>query len=141
MVKRPTFAFNQYRVDFEPSLENAFHRKALLNTQRPALGGFLYDNGSTIYITRKLAGDSLVFEGEIRSTGTKHTVRIKNTGNVIKSTDGEAIQVYNTILRRVMGELRLEQMGRNLYDSASKVRFLFFFCYVLKLFSNFLGPT
>lgn len=120
LIQRPTFEFNQYRVDFEPDIEIAGMRKAFVRQQTESLGGHLFDGQSTIYTTKKLSQELTVFECVSRE-GIKHTMTVKATGNQILMTDGMAVQVLNIILRRAMDGLNMQLVGRNMYDPKAKV--------------------
>lgn len=108
-------------MDFEPDLELLLLRKVFLGQQRELLGGYLYDGGSLIYLTHRLPDDRMEFNVESRE-GLRYKMVIKKTGMVINMTDGMATQVLNVILRRVMDGLKMQLVGRNMYDAANKVR-------------------
>lgn len=41
LIKKPSFEFNLYRVDFEPPVDEDKLRKAFISQQRAVLGGYL----------------------------------------------------------------------------------------------------
>ena len=122
LIKKPSFSFSLYRVDFEPDVGNEKIRKAFVNQQSEYLGGHLYDGGNIIYLTHRLPDKTKEFLVEDRFTQASFKVKIKFTGKVIEDTDAMALMVYNTMFRRVMGGLKMELVGRNLYDALSKVK-------------------
>jgi aubergine len=122
LIRMPNFEFNLYRVDFQPDIELAALRKKFVYVQREYLGGYLFDGQSMIYITRRLDVDVKVFNCESRE-GNKYKMTIKNTGTKIEMTDGMAMQVLNLILRRTMEGLKMQEVGRNLYDPLKKVNY------------------
>lgn len=130
--KKPTFDFNQYRVDFEPVLDQLILRKAFVRRQSGLLGGYLFDGDSLLYLTHRLAEDRMEFEVESRE-GVHYKMVFKKTGMVIKMTDGMATQVLNVILRRLMDGLKMQLVGRHMYDPENMVKnqnyitYLFFF--------------
>jgi len=110
--------FYQYRVDFFPELDDGNLRKALIKKQD--LRGYLYDGASSLYVTRPLHCDPLQLKVETRE-GHEYEITIKKTDNIISMTDVRATQVLNLILRRMMGGLNMQLVGRNLYDAGNLV--------------------
>jgi aubergine len=125
LTRKPDFAFTQYRVDFEPDCDDIKLRKFLVGTQRATFGGFLYDGGSLLYLTRRLPQDEMTFNITTPRDNRKFILKIKHTGNVISMTDSMATNVLNVILRRTMDKLNMQLVGRNLYDPGSRVSFDF----------------
>ncbi|CAO1313617.1 unnamed protein product [Diamesa serratosioi] len=118
LMNRPQFTFTQYHLDFEPEIENARVRGGILNDQKPILGGFIYDRGSTVYLIKPLMDDMNVFNVK-SNDGTEVKMKLKKT-NVIDMCNDSSIQILNTILRRAMAKLDLQLVGRNLYDAVAK---------------------
>ena len=118
MKKLPQLAFTQYRLDFEPEIENSRVRSGILNDQKATLGGFIYDRGSIIYLMKSLPDENTVLNIKTRD-GTDVKIKLKQT-NVIEMSNDSSIQILNTILRRAMGKLNLQLVGRNLYDAIAK---------------------
>jgi aubergine len=120
LIRKPEFEFNLYRVDFFPSLELAPLKKRFIYEQREIFGGYLFDGDSLIYLTRRLDSEKKEFECESRE-GEKYRMVVKNTGTKIEMTDGMAMQILNLILRKTMDGLKMQEVGRNLYDPENKV--------------------
>ena len=120
--KKPSFSFSLYRVDFEPEVGNEKVRKSFVNQQSEYFGGHLYDGGNIIYLTHRLQDVAKEFSVEDRFTKELYIVKIKFTGQVIEDTDPMALMIFNTMLRRAMEGLKMELVGRNLYDARSKVK-------------------
>jgi aubergine len=120
MVRKPTFAFTLYRVDFEPDFEIEGLRKAFVGRQREYLGGYLFDGQNMLYLTRRLPDDLVTFQVESRE-GQEYKMTIKYTGTQIDMTDNRASQILNIILRRTMDGLQMQLVGRNMYDAGNKV--------------------
>lgn len=118
LMSRPQFAFTQYRIDFEPQIENSRVRSGIINDQKPTLGGLIYDRGSTLYLIKSLPDNNTVLNVTIRD-GTEVKIKLKKT-NVVNMTDDLSFQILNIILRRAMGKLNLQLVGRNLYDAVAK---------------------
>jgi aubergine-like protein len=119
----PQFEFNLYRVDFDPQIQIDKLRKRFIYEQREFFGGYLFDGQNMIYVTRNLGVDVKVFNCESRE-GEKYKMTIKNTKKKIEMSDGMAMQVLNVILRRTMEGLKMQEVGRNLYDPLNKVRLI-----------------
>lgn len=74
-----------------------------------------------IYANRRLENDTTVLKVESRESVT-YTLTIKNTFAKIEMTDAMVTQVLNIILRRTMDGLKMQQVGRNMYNPLNKVR-------------------
>ena len=118
LMKKPQLAFTQYHLDFEPEIENSRVKNGILSDQKATLGGFIYDRGSTVYLVKSLPDDITVLDVKIRD-GTEVKIKLKKT-NVISMNSDSSIQILNTILKRAMGKLKLQLVGRNLYDAVAK---------------------
>lgn len=118
IMTRPQFAFTQYHVEFEPAIENSRVKSGILSDQKPKIGGFIYDRGSTIYTINPLREDTTILNVTIRD-GTELRIKLKKT-SVVPMTSDTSFQILNTILRRAMGKLNLQLVGRNLYDAIAK---------------------
>lgn len=108
-----------YHVDFSPEIEAASFRNALLVRQRPILGSFLYDRGSSIYTVRQLPNE----ETEIVTRDREEReilIKIKRVG-VISPLEGRCIQVQNIIMRKALNALRLQLIGRDHFDAEARV--------------------
>lgn len=112
------FKFTLYRVDFEPEVDEVAVRKRLINEMKPQLGAYVFDGQNMIYLTHKLP------ETEIKYVCHDGVTRLKAraTGQEIHATDRMALQIYNLILRRTIGALKLERIGRNMYDPKATVK-------------------
>lgn len=115
------FEFQQYRVDFIPNIDIAIVRKALIREHEKVLGGYLYDGDATIYLTKSLQKESMDFAGKLKD-GSLVKITIKNTPSFITATDSRVMQLLNLILRRAMGGLNLQLVGRNLFDAAAAIK-------------------
>lgn len=116
--KKPEWALYQYRVDFSPTLELRGLRNRMIFEQKKTLGGYLFD-GTVLYITRKLPLETTEFMSKDRDGNPIQTI-VKFVALVSMNT-ASAIQVLNLILRRAMDGLKLQLVGRNLFDAAAKI--------------------
>lgn len=124
----PTWRIFQYRVDFQPDVEDIRHRRYLLS--RLNLGGFLFD-GTMIFITEKIDDSDEIVEKTVqgRDNDTNYRVIFKLTA-LVSHLESAMIQVLNLILRSAMKGLNLQTVGRNLYDPLAQV-----ICWFLLVFA------
>lgn len=121
LIRKPTFEFTLYHVDFEPNVDILPLRKAFIGQQREYLGGYLFDGQNMIYLTRRLPDDLVTIQVTSRE-GQTYKMTIKYTNVKIEMTSDMAMQVLNLILRRTMEGLKMQLVGRNLYDAGNKVK-------------------
>ncbi|CAO1306056.1 unnamed protein product [Diamesa serratosioi] len=115
------FVFQQYYVAFIPDVEIPIVRKALIREHKKVLGGYLYDGVSTIYLTKSLEKDTTDFAGKLKDDSLVK-ITVKKTMSLITATDGRVLQLLNLILRRSMEGLKLQLVGRNLYDAGAVIK-------------------
>lgn len=118
LIKKPHWRLQKYRVDFAPNIELEGLRKRLILEQKPTFGGYLFD-GTMLYLTVKLPDLVTNFMSKDRDDNPIQ-MTVKHVGDV-SMTSSESIQVLNLILRRAMGALKLQLVGRNLFDAAAKI--------------------
>lgn len=123
LMQKTNFEFKLYRVDFEPEVELALLRKRFVRNHKDTFGGYLFDGGNMLYLTRRLPEDSMHFLDESRE-GQRYEMKVTDTGKTISTTDSMAMQILNIVLRRAMDGLHMELVGRNMYDPLNKVSFL-----------------
>lgn len=121
LAKQPNWNIYQYRVDFMPEVMDSRARNRLIATQRPMLGGYLFD-GTQLFITRSLDSETVtkvipLREGEQENS---YTVTIRLT-RMVAMSETQSLQVLNLILRRAMDGLHLETVGRNKFDPDAAV--------------------
>lgn len=117
---KPGMKFRQYRVDFQPDVEDIRIRKALIYQNNEKLGAYIYDGQNLVYVTRQL--ETTEFLNETRE-GTKHKVIFKDVNVEIEFTTAMGVMVLNTILRRSMDGLKLQLVNRNLFDPKNPIDF------------------
>ena len=111
----------QYRVDFNPELEDVRLKKALLRRERTRIGGNLFD-GTMIFTCKRITISEITTTYETGADRVESTVQIKfREVGVVSRTDQRMLQIYNLILRRAMDGLKLSLLGRNYYDSNAAV--------------------
>ncbi|EDW02946.1 protein piwi [Drosophila grimshawi] len=116
---RPQWRIIHYHVNFEPEIAVVRVRCGVLSQHAPALGtGYLFD-GMQLFTTKKFEQDVTVLKATSKQ-GVDYTITIKSVG-IISSVEPRFLQVLNLILRRSMKGLKLEQVGRNLFDPHARV--------------------
>lgn len=120
LMKKPLWCIYQYRVDFKPDVEDIRHRRYLLHQLK--FGGFLFD-GTRMFIVAKISNADDVIEKCVkgRDNDTVYRIIFKFT-SCISMLEAQSIQVMNLILRSAMKGLKLQQVGRNLFDPWAEVR-------------------
>ncbi|EDV32449.2 uncharacterized protein Dana_GF14047 [Drosophila ananassae] len=115
----PEWRIVHYHVEFEPPIENIRVRMGILSDQSKFLGaGYLFD-GMQLFSVRKYPQDLTVLRVKSK-LGTDYTITIKFVG-FISTSETRFLQVLNLILRRSMKGLKLELVGRNLFDPHAKI--------------------
>lgn len=108
---------SQYRVDFEPEIDVTQTKKNLLNANKAAIGSRYIFDGASMYLTQKF--DPMTIHTTYNNNPMKITIRW--TG-CVESDDHAAFQLFNLIFREAMEGLKLQNVRRDLYDPAAKVR-------------------
>lgn len=121
MLAKSDWDIFQYRVDFNPDIEDTRLKKALLRRQKAEIGGNLFD-GTMIFTCKRMSVDEITTKFETGADRVESTVQIKfREVGVVSRTDQRMLQIYNLILRRAMDGLKLSLLGRNYYDSTAAV--------------------
>ncbi|XP_044315488.1 protein piwi isoform X1 [Drosophila rhopaloa] len=116
---KPEWRIVHYHVEFEPSIENPRVRMGILSNHASFLGsGYLFD-GLQLFTTRKFEQELTVLRGKSK-LDIDYTISIKCVG-FISTAEPRFLQVLNLILRRSMKGLKLELVGRNLFDPYAKI--------------------
>ncbi|BFF94970.1 protein piwi [Drosophila madeirensis] len=116
---KPEWRVVHYHVDFEPELENIRVRMGILSNHANILGsGYLFD-GKQLFTNKKFEKELTVLCGQSKM-GIDYKISVKYVG-VISNAEPRFLQVLNLILRRSMKGLKLELVGRNLFDPLAKI--------------------
>lgn len=105
-------------------------RNAMIMQHKERIGGFLFD-GVQLFATKDLnnefRGDKGVFNlTSTTRTNEVYTMTMRFT-KIVQMDEPESVQILNLILRRATQALKLQLVGRNYYDAASKVIFNWFY--------------
>ncbi|XP_054007565.1 piwi-like protein Siwi isoform X1 [Hylaeus anthracinus] len=109
----------QYRVDFAPEEDRTMVRKGLLKLHKEALGGAYVFDGTVLYTSVRIQ-DTLELWSVRKSDDTKIRITVRLVGDMAKG-DYHYIQFFNIIMRKCLGLLNLQLVGRDYFDARSKV--------------------
>ena len=79
----------------------------------------MFDTKNTIYLTQKLKQDPFVVDATDRE-GKVYKITVKYAA-IVDMTSSTSLQILNLILRRAMDGLKLQLVGRNLFDANAAV--------------------
>ncbi|XP_035789141.1 protein aubergine-like [Anopheles albimanus] len=109
----------QYRIDVEPIIEDVGLMYALVKSQGPVLGPYIFE-GTMLFLYNKLRSD--VLELQIRDPRTEnlYKMKIRHVGTVdMQSTMG--LMILNLMQRQAMNSLQLLVMNRHHFDPKAKI--------------------
>ncbi|ETN59666.1 PIWI, partial [Anopheles darlingi] len=109
----------QYRIDFEPVIENVGLICALIKTQAPVLGPYIFE-GTMLFLYNKLRSEELELQVRDSRTESLYKMRIRHVGTVdMQSTMG--LMILNLMQRQAMNSLELLVMNRHHFDPKAKI--------------------
>lgn len=120
-VAKADIKFYQYHVAMTPEVDVVQMRRQLLrNSFRQQFGdqiGFIFDAQAALYTTHQIGATVTLRIDHGENPTTSYEIVMRNTNpDAITISDQQKVQIFNTLLRRTMNELKLQQVGRNLYD-------------------------
>ncbi|XP_013106819.2 protein piwi [Stomoxys calcitrans] len=116
--KAPAWKIYGYHVSFAPDIELRRLKCGILSEHRKLLGGYLFD-GSKLFTTTKLEEKKTIINATSKK-GDKFVITITFTSDICMN-EWQSLQVLNLILRRSMEGLKLQLVGRNLFDPHAKI--------------------
>ncbi|XP_030384844.1 protein piwi [Scaptodrosophila lebanonensis] len=119
LITTPKWRIYHYHVEFEPDIEMVRVRRGILSDHSNVLGSAFIFDGKQLFTTKKLEKDLTRLQGTSK-TEINYTITIKYVGT-ISTAESRFLQVLNLILRRSMKGLKLELIGRNLFDPNAKI--------------------
>ncbi|XP_050093639.1 protein aubergine-like [Anopheles aquasalis] len=109
----------QYRIDFEPIIENVGLICALIKTQAPVLGPYIFE-GTMLFLYNKLRSEELELQVRDSRTENLYKMKIRHVGTVdMQSTMG--LMILNLMQRQAMNSLELLVMNRHHFDPKAKI--------------------
>ncbi|CAG9764075.1 unnamed protein product [Ceutorhynchus assimilis] len=121
LISATKWSLNQYRVDFNPSIEDTRTRKKLVaNGIRPFnVTGYLFD-GTVLYTPNRLYPEPCEFVSQDERSQENIKVEIRLVGEVHWG-DYHYLQVFNVIIRKCFNYMNFQLLGRNYFDPNLKV--------------------
>ncbi|KAE9523124.1 hypothetical protein AGLY_016478 [Aphis glycines] len=111
----------QYRVDFNPEQESINIKRGLLSAHKEFLGAYIFD-GTMLFSRKKFQRDTVELTSKRNTDGQLVIMTIKFT-TVVEKGDHTCIQIFNILMRKSLGHLKLILVGRNYYDKDAKIDF------------------
>ncbi|XP_026813338.1 piwi-like protein Siwi isoform X2 [Rhopalosiphum maidis] len=109
----------QYRVDFNPPQDRINIQRGLLSVHKEFLGTYIFD-GTMLFSRKKYEPNILELTSKQIMNDEIVIVTLKFT-SVIEKGDYVSIQIFNLLLRKSLGHLKLTLVGRNYYDAKAKI--------------------
>ncbi|XP_018333348.1 piwi-like protein Siwi [Agrilus planipennis] len=120
LMQTPNWCLYQYSVDFAPPEDHTGRKKYLFRQGiRGTLAGYIYD-GTNMYAAQKISPDPMELHVQHEESETTYRITIKLVGDVTAG-DYQYIQFFNIIMRKCMGNLNLQLVGRNFFDAKAKI--------------------
>uniref|UniRef100_A0A182RCZ1 Aubergine n=1 Tax=Anopheles funestus TaxID=62324 RepID=A0A182RCZ1_ANOFN len=109
----------QYRVDFEPLVEDVRVMQALIRTQGPVIGPYIFD-GTMLFLYNKLRSEMVELQVKDPRTDVLYKLTIRHVGTVDMASE-MAFMILNLMHRQAMGSLKLLMINRNFFDPEAKI--------------------
>ncbi|XP_052901674.1 protein aubergine-like [Anopheles moucheti] len=109
----------QYRIDFEPLIEDTRIMQALIRTQGPVIGPYIFD-GTMLFLYNKLRTEEIELQVKDPRTDALYKMTIRHVGTVDMASE-MAFMILNLMHRQAMGSLKLLAINRNFFDPEAKV--------------------
>ncbi|KAH3863467.1 hypothetical protein DPMN_026456, partial [Dreissena polymorpha] len=103
----------QYHVDFNPNIDARGMRFKLINEHRDVIGFTKAFDGSILFLPIQLPQQETVLTGVRHTDGVPVTITIRLTKVIPPES---CHQLYNIIFRKIMGILKMVQVGRYFYN-------------------------
>uniref|UniRef100_A0A182WDE0 Uncharacterized protein n=1 Tax=Anopheles minimus TaxID=112268 RepID=A0A182WDE0_9DIPT len=109
----------QYRVDFEPTVEDMRIMQALIRTQGPVVGPYIFD-GTMLFLYNKLRSEVVELQVKDPRTEALYKMTIRHVGTV-DMTSEMAFMILNLMHRQALGSLKLLAINRHFFDPEAKI--------------------
>ncbi|XP_049818094.1 piwi-like protein Siwi isoform X2 [Aethina tumida] len=120
MLSTGKWCLTQYRVDFNPEVDNTKERRSLLYTAlKDTVVGYIFDG--TVMSTPQVIHPDPLEKFVENKDGEKKMVTIRRVAEVSWG-DYSYIQVFNIIIRKCSAYLKLEMVGRDFFDPHEKTQ-------------------
>ncbi|KAF5291921.1 hypothetical protein FQA39_LY14153 [Lamprigera yunnana] len=120
LLEKIDWCLYQYRVDFAPEEDRINVKKAQFRrATKDLVPGYIFD-GTVMYTSSKLHSDEIELFVQDEQTNENVRVKIRLVGDVSKG-DYQYIQLFNIIMRKCLGHLKLQLVGRDFFDALAKI--------------------
>uniref|UniRef100_A0A182PI90 Piwi n=1 Tax=Anopheles epiroticus TaxID=199890 RepID=A0A182PI90_9DIPT len=119
LLRKEDSVIFQHRVDFEPTVEDPRVMQALIRTQGPLFGPYIFD-GTMLFLYHKLKTEEIELQVKDPRTDILYKVRIRRVGTV-DMTSEKACLILNLMHRQAMASLKLLPINRNFFDPLAKI--------------------
>lgn len=119
LIHKAQWSLYQYHINIQPEEESTREKKKLFGAAvHEILAGYLFD-GTTMYTPVKLPqNETEVFTKNASDAVVKIHIKLVSE---VTPLDYHYLQVFNLIIRKSMGHLKLQIVQRNYYDAQAKV--------------------
>ncbi|KAK4886012.1 hypothetical protein RN001_002283 [Aquatica leii] len=120
LLQKPDWSLYQYRVDFSPEDDRTNVKKGQFRrATKDLLPGYVFD-GTVMYTSTKLNPDTVEVFVQDEQTNENVRITIRLVGD-IATGDYQYLQLFNIIMRKCLGHLKLQLVGRNFFDAVAKI--------------------
>uniref|UniRef100_A0A182QKA2 Aubergine n=1 Tax=Anopheles farauti TaxID=69004 RepID=A0A182QKA2_9DIPT len=119
LMRKEDLVIFQYRIDFEPEVEDNRMTHALLRSQGPLFGPYIFE-GTMLFLYNKLKSDEVEVQVKDPRTEQLYKLKIRRVGTVDMMSD-KAFMILNLMHRQAMGSLQLLQLNRHFFDPLAKI--------------------
>ncbi|XP_050080186.1 protein aubergine-like [Anopheles maculipalpis] len=109
----------QYRVDFEPTIEDGRIMHALIRSQGSLIGPYIFE-GTMLFLYNKLRTEKVEVQVKDPRTDALYKLKIRHVGTV-DMTSEKAIMILNLMHRQAMSSLKLLVINRYFFDPEAKI--------------------
>lgn len=119
LESKPDWRLNQYRVDYEPKIDDRRECFQLLRVHKAkTFGDYLFD-GTLLYTSYNLESQFELFS-QRESDGTQVKISLRRVSEVSLG-DAQYLQLFNILTRRCLSLLDLQLIKRDYFDPKAKV--------------------
>lgn len=109
----------QYRIDFDPPVDDSRVIHALLRVHGPAFGPYIFE-GTMLFLYNKLKSETMELQVKDPRTDILYKMTVRHVGTVDMASE-QAMMILNLMHRQAMASLKLLEMNRHFFDPVSKI--------------------